>query len=101
MAYLVLVPAARSADIPAVMGWNADVPCALLSAMLRSWEDRFGARVVAFHGARIYVSIARPPRTAADAAHIALAHILTGANNVNKGWPPFRGYAASLIGARP
>jgi len=51
--YLVLVPAARSADIPAVMGWDADVPRVQLSAMLRSWEDRFGARVIAFHGAWI------------------------------------------------
>ena len=99
-AYLVLVPAARSADIPAVMGWNADAPRVWLSAMLRSWEDRFGARVVAFHGAWIYVSVARPPRTAAHAAHVALEHVLTGADNVNEGWPPFRGYAASLIGAR-
>jgi hypothetical protein len=68
--------------------------------MLRSWEDRFGARVVAFHGAWIYVSVARPPRTAAHAAHVALEHVLTGADNVNEGWPPFSDYAASLIGAR-
>ncbi len=98
--YLVLVPAARSADIPAVMGWDADVPRVQLSAMLRSWEDRFGARVVAFHGEWIYVSVARPPRTAAHAAHVALEHVLTGADNVNEGWPPFSDYAASLIGAR-
>lgn len=98
--YLVLVPAARSADIPAVMAWDADVPHVQLSAMLRSWEDRFGIRVVAFHHAWIYVSVARPPRTAAHAAHVALEHVLTGAYNVNEGWPPFADYAASLLGAR-
>jgi Domain of unknown function (DUF4253) len=98
--YLVLVPAARSADIPVVIGWDADVPRVQLSAMLRSWEDRFGARVVAFRGARIYVSVARPPRTAAHAAHVALEHLLTGADNVNEGWPHFPDYAASLIGAQ-
>lgn len=97
--HLVLVPAARTADIPAIMGWDADVPRVRLSAMLRSWEDRFGARVVAFHGAWIYVSVARPPRTAAHAAHVALEHILTGADNLNDG-SPFADYAASLIDAR-
>jgi hypothetical protein len=98
--YLVLVPAARSADIPAVMAWDADVPHVQLSAMLRSWEDRFGARVVAFRDACIYVSVDRPPRTLAHAAHVALEHYLTGADNINEDRPTFPGYAASLIGAR-
>jgi len=68
--------------------------------MLRSWEDRFGARVVAFHGSWIYVSVARPPQTAEHAAHVALEYVLTGADNLNEGSPPFADYAASLIGAR-
>jgi hypothetical protein len=60
---------------------------------------RFGARVVAFHGAWIYVSVARPPRAAAHATHVALEHILTGADNLNDG-SPFADYAASLVDAR-
>jgi hypothetical protein len=46
----------------------------------------------------IYVSVA-PPRTAANATHVALEHILAGADNLNDGYP-FADYAASLIGAR-
>jgi len=46
------------------------------------------------------VSVARPPRTAAHAAHVALEHVLTGADNVNEDRPAFPDYAASLIGAR-
>ncbi len=97
-ARLALVPAAHSSDIPAVMGWSADAPRDSLCTMLRSWEHRFGTRVVAFQGATVYVSVARPPRTPDHAAHIALEHVLTGADNINDGTTPFPRYAASLIG---
>ncbi|MEU9921492.1 DUF4253 domain-containing protein [Streptomyces griseoluteus] len=95
--HLALVAAARSADIPAVMGWQAEAPLPLLCALLRSWEDRFGARVVAFDGAMIHVSVARPPRDADHAIHLALEHVLTGADNINDGTVPYPDYAASLV----
>jgi hypothetical protein len=98
-AYLTLVPAQRSSDIPAVMGWQAEAPVVELSAMLRSGEDRFGARVVAFQGASLYVSVARPPTSADHASLLALEHILTGADNLNSGGP-FAEYADSLVGAQ-
>jgi hypothetical protein len=79
--YLALVPAERPADIPAVMAWDAEAPHGLLSAMLRSWEDRFGARVVAFEGATLHVSVARPPVTAAGASLVAFEHVLLGDDN--------------------
>ncbi len=44
--YLLLVPVHRPADVPAVLGWT--MPYATsgeLSAVLRSWEDRFGWRL--------------------------------------------------------
>ncbi|MFF8990376.1 DUF4253 domain-containing protein [Streptomyces sp. NPDC014983] len=97
--HLALVPATRSADVPAVMGWHAEAPLPLLCALLRSWEDRFGARVVAFDGAMIHVSVARPPRDADHAAHVALEHVLTGADNVNDGTVPYPDHAASLVGS--
>ncbi|MHA6765616.1 DUF4253 domain-containing protein [Streptacidiphilus sp. PAMC 29251] len=96
-AHLALVPAAHSGDIPAVMGWPADAPRASLCTMLRSWEGRFGTRVVAIQGAMVYVSVARPPQVLAHATHIALEHVLTGADNINDG-TPFPRYAESLIG---
>jgi Domain of unknown function (DUF4253) len=42
----------------------------------------------------------RPVEDVQTAAHAALEHVLTGADNVNEDWPPFADYAASLIGAR-
>lgn len=95
--HLALVPATRPADIPAVMGWQAEAPLPLLCALLRSWEDRFGAQVVAFDGATMHVSVARPPRDADHATHLALEHVLTGADNINDGTVPYSDYAASLV----
>jgi hypothetical protein len=96
---LALVQAEHPADIPAVMAWEAEAPNELLSAMLRSWEDRFGARVVAFEGATLHVSVARPPVTVADASLVAFEHVLLGDDN-HRGGLHFADYANSLIGDR-
>jgi hypothetical protein len=95
-----LVKAARSADIPAVIGWRAEAPLPLLCALLRSWEDRFGARVVGAIGSTLYVSVASPPRDERQATHVALEHLLTTADNIVNDPPtPFPRYAASLVDA--
>jgi hypothetical protein len=98
--YLALVRAGRPADIPAVMTWDAEAPHEFLSALLRSWEDRFGARVVGFEGATIHVSVARPPATVADASLVAMEHILLGDDNHPPGDLNFANYAESLVGER-
>ncbi|MDI1459094.1 DUF4253 domain-containing protein [Streptomyces sp. ATE26] len=93
---LVLVPAQRSADVPALLGWNADAPLPLVCALLRSWEERFGARVVGM-GGELFVSVARPPQTAAHAELLALEHVLSTADNIVDDPPtPFPDYAKSL-----
>ncbi|WP_369247211.1 DUF4253 domain-containing protein [Streptomyces sp. R41] len=95
-----LVAARRSADIPAVIGWRAQAPLPLLCALLRSWEDRFGARVLAAVGSTLYVCVASPPRDERQANHVALEHLLTTADNIVNDPPtPFPRYAASLVGA--
>ncbi|MFB6725647.1 DUF4253 domain-containing protein [Kribbella sp. NPDC056345] len=43
---LLLAKVARGADLPAVLGWQGDVDLPKVLTMLRSWEDRFGARLV-------------------------------------------------------
>jgi hypothetical protein len=98
--HLALVRAERPADIPAVMAWDAEAPHEFLSALLRSWEDRFGARVVGFEGATIHVSVARPPATAAGAGFVAMEHMLLGDDNHPPGDLNFADYAESLVGER-
>ncbi|MFI6494278.1 DUF4253 domain-containing protein [Streptomyces sp. NPDC050564] len=95
-----LVAARRSADIPALVGWRAEAPLPVLCALLRSWEDRFGARVLAAVGSTLYVSVASPPRDEQQAQHVALEHLLTTADNIVDDPPtPFPEYAASLVDA--
>jgi Domain of unknown function (DUF4253) len=76
--HLGLVPAARSADIPAVTGMenpSSHLDHPEVSAILRSWEYRFGAWVVAWLGG-LYVSVAAPPLLTQQAEQLALEHLL-------------------------
>jgi Domain of unknown function (DUF4253) len=72
-----LVPAARPADILPRIGWAGAInnrTASELAVVLRSWEDRFGARLleVGFDDIRLLVS--RPPQTLQAAQPIAAEH---------------------------
>ncbi|GGU29284.1 DUF4253 domain-containing protein [Streptomyces violascens] len=96
---LVLVPARRGSDALALIGWSAEAPLPLLCALLRSWEDRFGAQIVAVFGSELHVSVARPPVEAEHANLLALEHVLSTANNIVDDPPtPFPEYAMDLVG---
>jgi hypothetical protein len=73
-----LVPAARPADILPRIGWagaSNHRTASELAVVLRSWEDRFSARLleVGFEAIRLLVS--RPPQTLAAAQPIAAEHV--------------------------
>ena len=86
---LALVPARRSADIPAAIGWsgplNHENDVARLCAVLRSWEDRFGIRIVALTFDRLVVSVAAPPTTTAEAEAVAAEHFAFCPDNITQG----------------
>ncbi|MGW1952171.1 DUF4253 domain-containing protein [Streptomyces sp. NPDC001920] len=95
---LALVPARRSADIPAVIGWmgpaNHENDMGRLSAVLRSWEDRFGIRVVALGFDTLLVSVAAPPTTLAEAEALAAEHFAFCPDTIWQGSDTdLRGYA--------
>jgi hypothetical protein len=78
-ARLGLVPANRPADVLPRLGWSGgdrsnSMGMATIAAVLRSWEDRFGARLfeVGFADIRLFVS--RPPQTLRAAEAIAAEH---------------------------
>ncbi|MFB7556726.1 DUF4253 domain-containing protein [Streptomyces brevispora] len=83
-----LVPARRSADIPAAIGWsgplNHENDVARLCAVLRSWEDRFGARVVVLGFDTMVVSVSRPPTTTAEAEALAAEHFAFCPDNIQQ-----------------
>lgn len=70
-----LVPALRGADALAVCGWQGPAnhmrDICEISAVVRSWEDRFGARVVALNFNTLRLSFAAPPTTREQGLQIA------------------------------
>lgn len=98
-----LVTAASGADALTASGWdgpaNYDNDTAKFSAVVRSWELRFGARVVAVGPATLHLSIAAPPTTADEALRVAAEHFAFCPDNVWQGHHPhtLAGYAEQLI----
>ena len=78
---LAVVAVTRPADVPAAIGWSGtagsrqpwDDPAAL-SAVLRSWEDRFGAVLVRIGRASIELAVAAPPWERTECQAIAAEH---------------------------
>jgi Domain of unknown function (DUF4253) len=75
-----LVAVRRGADALVATGWTGAVnyfqPVAPLAAVVRSWEDRFGARVVGLGGATALLSVAAPPVTYEHALQVAAEHLI-------------------------
>jgi hypothetical protein len=73
-ARLGLVACRRPADAVAAVGWLGAInvrAAALVSAVLRSWEDRFGAILVGLSFSTITLLVTRPPATDEDALLVA------------------------------
>jgi hypothetical protein len=73
-----LAPAPRPADVLPLIAWQAGnsyfPDAAPVAAVLRSWEDRFGASLLAVGFAELSVLAMRPPRTIGHAERIAAEH---------------------------
>ncbi|WP_245782134.1 DUF4253 domain-containing protein [Actinokineospora terrae] len=99
-----LVAADRGADAPTVAGWtgptNHIADTGAVSAVLRDWEDRFGARLVSAGFDTLLLSVAAPPTTHADALAVAAEHFAFAPDNVWQGEEPntLYAYAQRLVG---
>lgn len=86
--FLALVPVYRGADAITAMGWEGalghseTVP---LSAMVRTWEERFGARLVRVGRNSLTLSIAGPPVVEEHALHVAAEHWAFCPDNLERG----------------
>ncbi|KJY20415.1 MULTISPECIES: DUF4253 domain-containing protein [Streptomyces] len=98
---LALVPSGRGADVPTALGWggptNYENDTALMSAVLRSWEDRFGARLVALGFAELHLSVAAPPPTTARALPVAAEHFAFSPDNIWQGSGSIRAYTEEAV----
>jgi Domain of unknown function (DUF4253) len=98
-----LVPARRAADVLPTVGWcptdrfQTPLP---IAAVLRSWEARFGARLLTVGpGAQIQLLVERPPRTTEAAQAIAAEHFAFCDECAGQGLRDIPGITASLVNA--
>lgn len=86
---LLLVPVARPADVPYALGWSGATDESLggtdVSAVLRSWEERFGAVPVSIGYDALMVQVARPPQSPAQLDGVLSEHYAFCADNVDRG----------------
>ena len=91
----------RSSDAPSVTGWHGPAnfmdDTAVVSAVLRSWEDRFGARLIGMGPADLYVSVPAPPTSRAEALPIAAEHFALCPDNIGQ-MNGLVSYADGLVG---
>jgi hypothetical protein len=94
-----LAPAARPADILPRIGWAGacnNRTASELAVVLRSWEDRFGARLLEVGYADIRLLVSRPPQTLEAAQRITAEH-MAFSDEAHKGptWIP--GIARAIV----
>ncbi|MFX0573073.1 DUF4253 domain-containing protein [Nocardia nepalensis] len=96
-----LVPATRGADALALCGWEGPVNLTdfteEVAVIVRSWEERYGARVVMLGFDTLHLSVAAPPKTHDHALQVAAEHLAFCPDNFDYG--TFSAYAATLIRA--
>jgi hypothetical protein len=99
--HLALVPVDRPADVPARLGWtgpaNVTSQVARISCVLRSWEDRFGARLVALEEA-LHLSVPSPPQSYEEALPLAAEQFAFCADTVYQGAGDLEVHADELVG---
>lgn len=86
---LLLVPVARPADVPAALGWmgaaNYDMSGDDHAAVLRSWEDRFGAALVGIGFDTLLVQVGQVPQSAEQIDGLLREHYAYCPDNIDQG----------------
>lgn len=101
---LLLVPVTRPADVLAALGWlgaeNHDLGGGQLSAVLRSWEERFGAVPVCLGFDSMVLAVSRPPVDRAEVDRLAQEQYAVCPDNVDQGAGSIERYAEEIAGQR-
>ena len=95
-----LIAAKRPADTIAAIGWigavNVHDDPAPMSAVLRSWEDRWHARVVEIGFDTLMLTVGNPPPDGQSALALAAEHFAFCPDNIWQGSGTLAEYAKSL-----
>jgi hypothetical protein len=99
-----LVAVTRPADALSVLGWlgptNAFSDMSMLSAVLRSWESRFGAYLVGVGFDTLTLGVERPPESTEAALRVAAEHFAACSDCIYQGPGSIEAYASLLAGRR-
>jgi hypothetical protein len=99
-----LVETDRPADVPALLGWtgmiNTTDEVAAISAVLRSWEERFGAALISLGFDSLELSVVAPPKTRERSLLVAAEHRAFCLENFTDQPGSIREYAAGITGRR-
>lgn len=101
---LALIPVRRGADVLTALGWSGAANhvsrTAGLSAMARSWEERFGARLLRLGPDRLDLSVAAPPQNPDHAAAVAAEHWTFAPDRILQETGTIEAYAQEIRGRR-
>ncbi|MEU3274657.1 DUF4253 domain-containing protein [Saccharomonospora sp. NPDC006951] len=99
-----LVAVDRPADVPAVLGWRGMIAMTdrveAVSAVLRSWEDRFGAVLITLGFDALELSVAAPPKVRDRALLVAAEHRAFCLANFTEQPGTLQEFAADVTGKR-
>jgi hypothetical protein len=99
-----LVAVERPADVPAVLGWTgmskSTDQVAAISAVLRSWEDRFGATLIVLGFDEMELAVAAPPRLPGRALVLAAEHRAFSVRSFSGQPGNLREYGSGLVHRR-
>jgi hypothetical protein len=98
---LVLIPATSSSEALEVGRCTMSEENDLTghAAVLRSWEQRLGAQLIALRFDTMFVSVEAPPREKSAATHIACEHVSFAPDGVQQNFDSFPEYVEHLVGA--
>lgn len=98
-----VVGVTRPADAVAALHWqgplNHYADMGPLAAVLRTWEDRFGAYVVGIGFDTLRLAVTRPPTNFTLACQIAAEHMAVCSDCIYQGSGSIEAHAESLMGA--
>jgi hypothetical protein len=98
-----LVATTRPADVPTIVGWtgplNYESDMGKLSAIMRSWEDRFGAYLIGLGFDTMTFIVERPPTSLEHATAIAAEHFAFCPDRVWQDLGSLQSLATALVEA--
>jgi hypothetical protein len=87
----------RQAHARSGLWLNYIQPPSLLSSVLRSWEERFGARLTEVGFDQLHLTVAAPPVSPAHAERVAAEHFAFCPDNIVQGTGTIRAYADKYV----